>query len=846
MPNRGARWWSKGCGSDTVVSMGPLLFLISLAVATWAARVPQAARPPRVRAALLVLGVGLLVSGLLRDVEGSGVAGAASTALLVVRALSGMALWTSVVWLSTCGVPRRGRWLRIASAAIAVLLAAMHAPWAAIATFAVFATLSFGWRSALGTRALFASALGALAVVAAFFARFGGRAESPEYTGALLALADFRRFTTAVALTYVVTGFFKALATFVTDPSLGIRTVRRRLALSHLLVVGVPLVLTVGMWVLTTWLGAGSDRALLAQRAVNAEADGLRLALAQALATPGDPDAALRAVVASHAREWPHARLWRIEGGAAHRVAGDPAGGESHLATWAAGLDSLPDHGVVELEDVRWLGAAARDSARGVAAVALVPIGEALVSGPSHLADAHLVMAELRPSNAGVIANRARLAREDSLGLQRARAVARTFGVPDSAVHSRPGTGAIMISTGQDTLVGAEDSDGDVRVDSLGGAARANVAGLRFRDGEWAERSFAISAKVSFKAIVSGLYRNVSENPYNLIPIMILAGLVLLLLPVLLFNMTMVRQLGRSFVQPVAALREGTRALGEQRLEYRIPIHGDDELWDAASAFNRMAEGLERAREVQKERDRLESELDLARRIQQRLLPAAPPQVPGLEVAGHSEPAREVGGDYYDHIPLGDGRVLLVIADVSGKGVPAALLMSAFRASLMSQDVDRSQPDEVAGRLNAFLHRSVDPGKFVTAFVGFLDGRTGRFVYANAGHNPPALVRADGTVEWLATGGLILGILPESRFESGEATLAPGDLLVLYTDGVTEGADAATEQFGEDRLVQALLRRRGESCDAIANGVVREVRAFEGETGPADDITMLVARRSEG
>jgi len=116
-------------------------------------------------------------------------------------------------------------------------------------------------------------------------------------------------------------------------------------------------------------------------------------------------------------------------------------------------------------------------------------------------------------------------------------------------------------------------------------------------------------------------------------------------------------------------------------------------------------------------------------------------------------------------------------------------------------------------------------------------------VYANAGHNPPALLRADGSVEWLAAGGMILGVMANTRFESGEATLAPGDLLALYTDGVTEGADAHNELWGEERLVAALRRLRGEPCAAAAEALVREVRAFEGDTGPADDITVLLARR---
>jgi hypothetical protein len=249
------------------------------------------------------------------------------------------------------------------------------------------------------------------------------------------------------------------------------------------------------------------------------------------------------------------------------------------------------------------------------------------------------------------------------------------------------------------------------------------------------------------------------------------------------------------------------------------------------------------ARALEKERTRLESELELARRIQRRLLPEAPPEVAGLEIAGQSEPAREVGGDYYDHFDLGGGRVLLVIADVSGKGVPAALLMSGFRASLMSQDANALAPDQLAGRCNEFLHRSVETGRFVTAFLGMVDAASGKLVYANAGHNPPALLRGDGRIEWLSAGGLVLGIFPQTRFESGEATLERGDLLALYTDGVTEGADASGELWGEPRLEETLRRLHPRPCAEIAAALVREVRSFEAGSGPADDITVLLARR---
>jgi serine phosphatase RsbU (regulator of sigma subunit) len=145
--------------------------------------------------------------------------------------------------------------------------------------------------------------------------------------------------------------------------------------------------------------------------------------------------------------------------------------------------------------------------------------------------------------------------------------------------------------------------------------------------------------------------------------------------------------------------------------------------------------------------------------------------------------------------------------------------------------------------VNEFLNRSVEPGRFVTAFLGLLDAASGTLTYVNAGHNPPLLLRAGGALEPLEAGGVILGILPGTRYERGEVTLAPGDLLALYTDGVTEGANAANEMWGEERLAALLRASASASATDIAQRIVREVRAFEGERGPADDITVLVAKR---
>jgi sigma-B regulation protein RsbU (phosphoserine phosphatase) len=171
--------------------------------------------------------------------------------------------------------------------------------------------------------------------------------------------------------------------------------------------------------------------------------------------------------------------------------------------------------------------------------------------------------------------------------------------------------------------------------------------------------------------------------------------------------------------------------------------------------------------------------------------------------------------------------------------------MSGFRASLMSQDLAGLDPAHVLGRLSLFLHQSVDPGKFVTAFVGILDGREGRLRYCNGGHNPPIVVRTDGTVERLETGGVILGIMEHATFETGEVTLRPGDRLTLFTDGVSEAANETDEQWGEERLLALLQQSADRSCSEIVARIVSEVRAFEGTRGASDDVTLVVVRRND-
>jgi len=309
-------------------------------------------------------------------------------------------------------------------------------------------------------------------------------------------------------------------------------------------------------------------------------------------------------------------------------------------------------------------------------------------------------------------------------------------------------------------------------------------------------------------------------------------------------TISMVAAMGRSITRSVHVLTAATAALREGKLGHRIAIEGEDELWRVAGSFNEMAEGLERMRAMELTNERLEEELRLARRIQERLLPEAPPILDRLELAGLSLPARHVGGDYFDYIPIDGGRrVVVAVADVSGKGVGAALLMSSFRASLRSQDLDKFGPAHASAILNRFVCGSVDPGKFITAFLAILDPATGEIRYVNAGHEPPILLRPDGEIAELDRGGLIMGAFAQADYEEGSIEMPPGSLLAIFTDGVTEARNVQGGFLGDEPLRNILRRSEGASCAQLLQRVVSEITAFAGDEPQSDDITLLLARR---
>lgn len=237
-----------------------------------------------------------------------------------------------------------------------------------------------------------------------------------------------------------------------------------------------------------------------------------------------------------------------------------------------------------------------------------------------------------------------------------------------------------------------------------------------------------------------------------------------------------------------------------------------------------------------------EEELKRAREIQQMLLPSKLPQLVGAQLAGAWQPAREVGGDYFDVIQLDEKRIGICVGDVAGKGITAALLMANLQASFRAFATAEASPHVVCTKLNKFLCANTASGKFVTFFYAVLDADARTLVYENAGHSPGLLLRSDGTTESLAGGGAVLGALPDWIYQDYSATLQPGDKLLLSTDGITEAENTQLEEFGDDRLLQAARSRDGSALD-IQRSIMQQVTAFCGGNF-RDDATLLVLRIS--
>lgn len=260
---------------------------------------------------------------------------------------------------------------------------------------------------------------------------------------------------------------------------------------------------------------------------------------------------------------------------------------------------------------------------------------------------------------------------------------------------------------------------------------------------------------------------------------------------------------------------------------------------------SQSAQVIENARLYEEERAllRVQEELRLAADIQLRLLPESAPEIEGYDLAGTSIPAQSVGGDYFDFLPLEDGKIAACVADVSGKGLPAALLMSNLQAALRARYDSCRSPSECLTVLSSLLYRNTHRGSFVTMVYGILDVTTHTLAYANAGHNRPLLCGSDASIERLETAGLVLGAIASLDYEADRIDIEPGSVLLIYSDGVTEAMNDARAEYGEDRLATVLVESREKSADAILKRITDDVAAHAGDTPQHDDMTLLVIKR---
>lgn len=342
-------------------------------------------------------------------------------------------------------------------------------------------------------------------------------------------------------------------------------------------------------------------------------------------------------------------------------------------------------------------------------------------------------------------------------------------------------------------------------------------------------------------AVLGSLFGQKLDWGVDLLNVMKVVGW--LFLGALALSVFLGMRITRSVTGAVYHLYVGTQQVNQGNLSHRIPVKGKDQLADLGGSFNRMTENVERLIKFEKERERLRSELQVAREVQSRLFPTKSPLSPTFEVSGACHPANMVSGDYYDYLAIGDGQIALALGDVAGKGISAALIMAAIQSLMRAQlsDLHVGDPEQIVALLNRQVYANTTPEKYATFFMGVYEESTARFTYTNAGHLPPMLIRG-GTCTPLEVTGTIVGAFPVAVYEQRSITLQSGDLLVAFTDGIVEPENAYGEPFGEDRLAEILLKHpRDSSADLIAR-IIESVNQWVGLADQSDDMTILVAR----
>jgi phosphoserine phosphatase RsbU/P len=325
--------------------------------------------------------------------------------------------------------------------------------------------------------------------------------------------------------------------------------------------------------------------------------------------------------------------------------------------------------------------------------------------------------------------------------------------------------------------------------------------------------------------------------------------------------------LTRKITYSVANLYRATQFINRGDFSHRIDVRAKDQLAALQVSFNSMTENLEKLIAEQKEKERLQSELEIAHEVQAQLFPQSNVGTSTLELHGICRPARIVSGDYYDFLSYGPEQVMVAVGDISGKGISAALLMATIHSAVRAYEQEQlvsvgmaaapgshsrvaafearvapPSPAQMLWLLNRHLFQSTQPEKYATLFLGFYDDERHRLTYANAGHLPPIVLSTDGAVRRLQTGGTVVGLFPDCDYAEETVELYPGDIFIAFSDGITEPENEFGE-FGEDRLIETVAAHRPQPLEKITEHVISAVQDWIGSTEQPDDITVVLARR---
>jgi len=382
------------------------------------------------------------------------------------------------------------------------------------------------------------------------------------------------------------------------------------------------------------------------------------------------------------------------------------------------------------------------------------------------------------------------------------------------------------------------------------------------KPGRLTRGTLSIQSRIS--AVWSAVFNHKADTVQDVVQGLLIAGVIVFFI-VEVISLIIGTTMTRTITGAVHRLYDGTQRVIEGDFSHRIQVTGTDQLAELSVSFNTMTENLEKLLVVAKEKERLQSEIEIAREVQSQLYPRVVPRTRRLNVTAICHPARIVSGDYYDYELIRDSQIALAIGDVAGKGISAALLMATLQSSLRTQLqawlevaaaatsgtasgagtgtlIPTVSTSQLVSRLNNQLHSYTSPEKYATFLLGVYDEPSGSFTYTNAGHLPPVLVR-DGAGSRLDVNGTVVGAFPFSVYGESRVDLRSGDLLVCFTDGVTEPENEYGEMFGEDRLVDLIVRNAHRSETEIIDIVLESVHQWTASEELQDDMTMLLARR---